>query len=86
MSIGHGTLPAAALRAERAGERATGSARPDALRRPAAALRMAALLATAVHMTATLKRPRGHFRVANGRGGGEAPGSAVQYLEEIGLV
>ncbi|KAL2621215.1 hypothetical protein R1flu_001420 [Riccia fluitans] len=71
MSIGHGALPATALWAVRAGERATGSTERAARwsGRPAAVFHMAArrvasaLLATALHAATILKHPRGRFRV-----------------------
>ncbi|KAL2608117.1 hypothetical protein R1flu_026690 [Riccia fluitans] len=90
MSIGHGALPAAALWAEWAGERASGSTeQAGALRQPAAALHMAAcraasvlrVPAAALHATATLKRPRGRFRVREWERGREE-GKSPELLEE----
>ncbi|KAL2608357.1 hypothetical protein R1flu_026930 [Riccia fluitans] len=77
MSIGHGALPAAALRAatgrpgaqsRRSGRAPYGGQPPPlrmAARKAASVLRVlaVALLAAALHAAATLKRPRGHFRV-----------------------
>ncbi|KAL2645124.1 hypothetical protein R1flu_012711 [Riccia fluitans] len=59
----------------------------------AASLLTAALLAAALRVANTLKRPRGRFRVREWEKercgeapGGAVPSGAVQYLEEIGLV
>ncbi|KAL2642456.1 hypothetical protein R1flu_010043 [Riccia fluitans] len=70
MSIGYGALPAAALQAERAGKRAVGwsgrapcGGQPPPSVWPLAGQSALRAPAATVHVAATLKHPRGRFRV-----------------------